>query len=202
MASQMALFGEADAPLLPDGMRYVEALITESEEQRLAAFIAGLPLEPFEFTGGYKGNRRVLSFGSRYDYANQRVAEAPSIPSELLGARQKAATFAKVEPESLQQALVTEYAPGAGIGWHRDRPHYGDIIGISLLAPCTFRLRLKTGNTWQRSAVAAAARSAYILSGESRSAWEHSIPPLDRLRYSVTFRTLRVPSSSGSEVWT
>jgi alkylated DNA repair dioxygenase AlkB len=135
-----------------------------------------------------------MSFGSRYDYAAQRVAEAPAIPTELLGLRQKAAAFARLEPETLQQALVTEYAPGAGIGWHRDRPHYGDIIGISLLAPCTFRLRLKTGNSWQRSALAAAPRSAYILFGESRSTWEHSIPPLDRLRYSVTFRTMRPPS--------
>lgn len=200
MSSQMALFGEAEAPpLLPDGMRYAETLITEDEERRLAAFIAALPLQPFEFTGGFKGNRRVLSFGSRYDYAAQRVAKAPPIPTELLGVRQKAAAFARLEPESLQQALLTEYAAGAGIGWHRDRPHYGDIIGISLLAPCTFRLRLKTGNTWQRSALVAAPRSAYILSGESRNNWEHSIPPLDRLRYSVTFRTLRPPSSGGHD---
>jgi alkylated DNA repair dioxygenase AlkB len=192
MSSQMALFAEADAsPRLPRGMRYVEDLITPGEERDLAAFIKGLPLQPFEFTGGFKGNRRVLSFGSRYDYAAQRVADAPPIPTELLGLRDNAAAFAELEPYSLQQALVTEYAPGAGIGWHRDRPHYGDIIGISLLATCTFRLRLKTGNTWQRSALAAAPRSAYILSGDSRETWEHSIPPLDQLRYSVTFRTMR-----------
>jgi alkylated DNA repair dioxygenase AlkB len=200
MTSQMVLFAEADAPsLLPSGMRYIENLISESEEQILAAFIAGLPLQPFEFTGGYKGNRRVLSFGSRYDYAAQRVAEAPAIPNVLLALRQKAAAFAGLEPESLQQALVTEYAPGAGIGWHRDRPHYGDIIGISLLAPCTFRLRLQSGKTWKRSAVEAAPRSAYVLSGESRSTWEHSIPPLDRLRYSVTFRTLGPPSAEARD---
>ncbi len=85
MASQMALFGGADAaPQLPGGMRYAEDLITESEEQGLAQFIAGLPLQPFEFTGGYIGNRRVVSFGSRYDYAAQRVADAPVIPTELL----------------------------------------------------------------------------------------------------------------------
>jgi alkylated DNA repair dioxygenase AlkB len=192
MSSQMALFAELEAS--PSGMRYFEDLITPSEERDLATFIAGLPLQPFEFTGGFKGNRRVLSFGSRYDYAAQRVADAPPIPTELLGLRAKAAAFAELEPSSLQQALVTEYAPGAGIGWHRDRPHYGDIIGISLLVPCTFRLRLKTGNTWHRSALAAAPRSAYILSGESRETWEHSIPPLDQLRYSVTFRTMRQKS--------
>jgi alkylated DNA repair dioxygenase AlkB len=191
----MALFAELEAsPRLPSGMRYVEDLIKPSEERDLATFIASSPLQPFEFTDGFKGNRRVLSFGSRYDYAAQRVADAPPIPTELLGLRDKAAAFAELEPSSLQQALVTEYAPGAGIGWHRDRPHYGDIIGISLLVPCTFRLRLKTGNTWQRSALAAAPRSAYILSGGSRETWEHSIPPLDQLRYSVTFRTMRQKS--------
>src|SRR4051794_8373287 len=121
MTSQADLFGEVNAPpKLPSGMRYIEGLITESEEQHLVAFIEGLPLRPFEFTGGFKGNRRVTSFGSRYDYAAQHVAEAPAIPTELLGLRQKAATFARLGAESLQQALVTEYAPGAGIGWHRD----------------------------------------------------------------------------------
>jgi alkylated DNA repair dioxygenase AlkB len=196
MSSQIALFGEADAPpQLPNGLRYVEDLIVPGEERELAAFIETLPLKAFEFTGGFKGNRRVTSFGSRYDYAEQRVADAPAIPAELLGLRQKAAAFAKLEPELLQQALVTEYTPGAGIGWHRDRPHYGEIIGISLLAPCPFRLRLKTGSTWQRSTFEAAPRSAYILSGEARTAWEHSIPPLDRFRYSVTFRTIRQTGS-------
>jgi alkylated DNA repair dioxygenase AlkB len=197
MTSQLALFERADTPTLPPGMRYAEGLITESDEERLAGFIAGLPLEPFEFTGGFKGNRRVLSFGSRYDYAAQRVAEAPPLPAELLGVRHKAAAFAGLETEALQQVLVTEYAPGAGIGWHRDRPHYDEIIGISLLATCTFRLRLRTGNTWLRCVLVAAPRSAYILSGESRSTWEHSIPPLDRLRYSLTFRTLRPPPFQG-----
>jgi len=90
MTSQLALFDGADTPALPLGMRYAEGLITASEEERLATFIAGLPLQPFEFTGGFKGNRRVMSFGSRYDYAAQRVAEAPPLPAELLGVRQKA----------------------------------------------------------------------------------------------------------------
>jgi alkylated DNA repair dioxygenase AlkB len=86
--------------------------------------------------------------------------------------------------------LLIEYAPGAGIGWHRDRPQFGDVIGLSLLAPCTFRLRRKRGATWERRSIVAAPRSAYLLRGPSRTQWEHSIPPLSTLRYSVTFRTL------------
>ena len=190
ITSQLALFAQTPTIALPKGMRYAEAIVSKHEEKELAAFIATLPLKPFEFTGGFRGNRRVASFGSRYDYTAQRVAAAPDIPLMLLALREKAAAFAGLASEALQQALVTEYSPGAGIGWHRDRPHYGDIIGVSLLAPCTFRLRLKTGNTWQRASLEAAPRSAYLLSGEARSSWEHSIPPLEELRYSVTFRTL------------
>jgi alkylated DNA repair dioxygenase AlkB len=193
MTSQLALFDQTATLALPKGMRYAEAVLSKHEEKDLAAFIATLPLRLFEFAGGFKGNRRVASFGSRYDYTAQRVAAAPDIPPTLLALREKAAGFAGLVPDALQQALVTEYAPGAGIGWHRDRPHYGDIIGVSLLAPCTFRLRLKIGDIWQRASLKAVPRSAYLLSGEARSSWEHSIPPLDALRYSVTFRTLKNP---------
>lgn len=171
MSSQFALFDQVTSSSLPDGMRYAEAIISEQEEQSLALFIAALPLQPFEFTGGYKGNRRVLSFGSRYDYTAQCVAEAPAIPAELMSLRDKVASFARLLSSALQQALVTEYAPGAGIGCHRDRQHYGEIMGVSLLVPCTFRLRLKAGNTWQRRSFTAAPRSAYIMSGEARSSW-------------------------------
>jgi alkylated DNA repair dioxygenase AlkB len=91
---------------------------------------------------------------------------------------------------ALEHALVLEYTPGAAIGWHKDRPVFDDVIGISLLAPCTFRLRRKAGAKWERRSLVAAPRSAYLLRGPSRTAWEHSIPPLDALRYAITFRSL------------
>jgi alkylated DNA repair dioxygenase AlkB len=94
-------------------------------------------------------------------------------------------------PEALQQALVTEYSPGAGIGWHRDKPVFGQGVGISLLAPCVFRFRRAAGEKWERVNLVTAPRSAYLLSGPARSVWEHSIPPVSALRYSITFRTLR-----------
>ena len=87
--------------------------------------------------------------------------------------------------------LVTEYSAGAAIGWHRDKQEFGEIIGVSLLSPCTFRLRRAKGKGWERVNLTAEPRSAYLMSGPSRSEWEHSIPPVDALRYSITFRNLR-----------
>ena len=183
---QLKLF---DAPLaLPDGMRYQAGVISADEERQLVFFIESLPLKPFEFAGGFRGNRRVLSFGWRYDYQAQRLTETNPVPEPLLALRGKAARFAGRLSETFQQALVTEYAPGAGIGWHKDKPMFGDIVGISLVAPCNFRLRRKAGSGWQRASLTAEPRSAYLLSGLSRTDWEHSIPPLEELRYSITFR--------------
>ena len=184
--AQLKLF---DAPpVLPDGMRYATTVITTSDEAELVSFIGTLPLKPFEFAGGFLGNRRIVSFGWRYDYQAQRLAESQPIPPQLLALRRRAARFAGRAEDSFQQVLVTEYAPGAGIGWHKDKGMFGDIVGVSLLVPCNFRLRRRQGTGWERVSLIAEPRSAYLLSGVSRSVWEHSIPPLDRLRYSVTFR--------------
>lgn len=173
---------------LPRGLRYRPDVITSAEEAALVSFIETLPLKPFEFSGGFVGNRRIASFGWRYDYNAQKLNEACEMPAPLLGLRKAAAKFARMPAEAFQQALVTEYAPGAGIGWHRDKPMFGEIVGVSLLAACRFRLRRKEGRGWQRASFEAEPRSAYLLSGEARAVWEHSIPPLDALRYSVTFR--------------
>ena len=68
---------------------------------------------------------------------------------------------------------------------------FGDVVGVSLLSPCVFRLRRKAGAAWERASLALEPRSAYLLRGASRTGWEHSIPAVGRLRYSVTFRNLR-----------
>lgn len=174
---------------MPPGFRYVGDFITPEEEAALAAEIVRLELKPFEFRG-YFGLRRVRSFGSRYDYDRRKLASADAIPDFLQPLRRKVADFASREPDEFCQALVTEYAPGAPIGWHKDKPEYGTVVGVSLLSPCTFRFRhRRPDGRWDRSSMILEPRSAYILSGESRSAWEHSIPPMQTLRYSLTFRT-------------
>jgi alkylated DNA repair dioxygenase AlkB len=185
---QLSLFDAA--PKLPEGAAYANEVVSVADERALIARLPELPFKPFEFQG-YLGKRRVVSFGWHYDFGAARLDRAEDMPDFLLPLRARTAAFAGVAPTDLQHALITEYAPGAGIGWHRDRPVFGDVIGVSLQAPCTFRLRRKTGATWQRASFTAAPRSAYLLRGPSRTEWEHSIPPLETLRYSVTFRTLK-----------
>src|ERR1044071_7350531 len=169
-------------------MRYRPELISPDEERALLDKLPELPFKEFEFHG-FLGKRRTVSFGWHYDFNGGGLKEAGGLPHLLLPARHAAAEFGDLEPSALEHALLIEYKSGAGIGWHRDRPQFGDVIGISLLASCTFRLRRKAGATWERRSFTAASRSAYLLRGPSRIDWEHSIPPLEALRYSVTFRT-------------
>ena len=199
MTSQLGLFDDADpsrvpggaAPgALPDGFRYQPALLTPAEATALAAAAGALPLRAFEFHG-YTGRRRVASFGWHYDFEARTLRKADDIPPFLLALRAPAAAFAGLPPEALQHVLVTEYAPGAAIGWHRDKAVFGEVVGVSLLAPCVFRLRRAAGERWERVSVVAEPRSAYLLSGPARTEWEHSIPPVEALRYSITFRNLR-----------
>lgn len=174
----------------PEAFRYAPEVLPPAEERELVEHVRGLPLKEFEFHG-YVGKRRVLSYGWHYDFGDRKLRQTDEIPAFLLPLRERAAAFAGVAPRDLPHALVTEYGPGAAIGWHRDKGVFGDVIGVSLLSPCTFRLRRKAGAKWERYSLTAEPRSAYLLRGPSRTEWEHSIPAVDALRYSVTFRTLR-----------
>ncbi len=177
------------APALPAGMRYASELISVDEERALVEAMRDLPFREFQFHG-FVGRRRTVSYGWSYDFNGGGLREAGALPSFLVPVRERAAAFAGLDPAALEHALLIEYAPGAGIGWHRDRPAFEDVIGISLNASCTFRLRRKTGRDWERRTLTAQPRSAYLLRGPSRTEWEHSIPPLETLRYSITFRSM------------
>jgi alkylated DNA repair dioxygenase AlkB len=185
------LFGEN---AFPDGFRYQPGFIGEDEERLLLDHIRDLPFREFEFQG-FTGKRRIVSYGWRYDFNGGGLTETEDMPEFLTGIRARAEGFAGLAPGELQQALITEYSEGAAIGWHKDRFVFGDVVGISLLSSCTFRLRLKTGQRWQRRNLTAEPRSVYRLRGPSRTEWEHSIPGVERLRYSITFRNFLERSS-------
>ena len=187
--SQTDLFG-APAPELPDGFRYEAELFDPSAEAALLEQVRALPFREFEFQG-YTAKRRVISFGWHYDFQARHLEKADDIPPFLLALREHAARFAGMKPSELQHVLVMEYGPGAAIGWHRDKSVFGQVVGVSLLSPCTFRLRRAVGTSWERVSLTAEPRSAYLLSGPARDEWEHSIPGVEALRYSVTFRNLR-----------
>jgi alkylated DNA repair dioxygenase AlkB len=178
----------APAPLVP-GLTLVEQVVSASEDADLAARLDAAPLAPFQF-GQWQGKRLTASYGSGYDFTRQRVAEAPPMPDWLLDLRARLAPLVGKRPEEFVQALLIRYDPGAGIGWHRDRPQYGEVIGLSLTAEATFRLRRRTQGRFERRNVELQPRSLYLLSGEVRREWEHSIAPMDATRRSITFRTL------------
>jgi alkylated DNA repair dioxygenase AlkB len=188
--SQPDLFGAPPPPALPEGMRYAASVVSPELQEKLMAALPELPFKAFDFHG-FIGKRRIVSFGWRYDFDREKLHRIDDMPALLLPARQVAAEFAGLDPLQLQQVLVTEYEAGAGIGWHRDKAVFGEVVGLSLRAPCTFRLRRRAGEKWERVSLEAAPGSAYLLAGPARTQWEHSIPPVERLRYSLTFRNIR-----------
>lgn len=174
----------------PAGFRYAPEFISRAEERRLVEHLQQLDFRPFDFHG-FLGKRRVVSFGWRYDFNGGGLTKTDDMPDFLLPLRERAAGLAGLQPSDLHQVLLTEYQPGAPIGWHKDRSVFGDVVGISLLSACTFRFRRKAGAKWQRSSILLAPRSAYLLHGAARIEWEHSIPAVTELRYSITFRNFR-----------
>lgn len=177
-----------DTPLLP-GLRYADDIVSPTEERALIAAIDRVELEPFRFQG-WLGKRRTASFGWRYDFDNAAFGPTDPIPDFLLAARDRAAAFAGLEPRDLVQVLVTRYDPGAGIGWHRDRPVFEHVVGLSLGAAATLRLRRRIAERFERTAQPLQPRSIYHLSGQARHAWEHSIAEMAATRWSITFRSL------------
>ena len=173
-----------------DGFLYREDFITGSEELTLLDCIRSLEFHEMKMRG-VVARRRVIHYGVKYSFETFKASQGPPIPEFLVPLRERAAAFAGVEPDDLAEALLTEYAPGAPIGWHRDAHPFDIVIGISLLSACRFRFRRGKVRSWETVDVALPPRSAYVLTGPARTEWEHSIPPVKELRYSITFRTLR-----------
>lgn len=187
LATQGSLFDP-----LPPGLSFREEFVAAAEEAGLLAWIEALPFKPFEIHG-WSGRRETISFGWRYDFNEARVESAAPLPDFLLPLRSRAAEFAGLEPGALEQSTVIRYGPGAGIGWHRDRPTFERVFGLSLLSPCVLRFRRRRDAGFERFALDAPPRSAYLLTGEIRHEWEHSIAPMTSTRYSITFRNRTIP---------
>ena len=192
MAAAGGLFG----PDLPHGFHYAPGFVSVEEEGRLAAAIAGIEFSTFEMRG-VVARRRVAFFGATYDAGAPAPQPMPEFLSDL---RRRLAACARVEPAAFAMALINEYQPGSPIGWHRDAPQYDIVAGVSLLSSCRMRFR-----PYDKAGLAAAPRrrrvathevvleprSAYLMTGASRQDYEHHIPAVSHLRYSITFRTLR-----------
>ncbi len=177
-----------DTPLLP-GLSSSPDLVSEEEERFLISAIDATDLTPFRFQG-WTGKRLTSAFGWHYDFESGQVARAEPIPEWLLPVRARMASFAGLDPGLLIQALLIRYDPGAGIGWHRDRPVYEHVLGLSLGALAVMRFRRRRGERdFERVSLPLEPRAAYHLSGEARHGWEHGIAEIDRTRWSITFRS-------------
>jgi alkylated DNA repair protein (DNA oxidative demethylase) len=185
--TQFSLF-EADGR--PEGLLYEAGFLSAEEERALLAQVTALPFRPFEFQG-FTGKRETVSFGWSYRFDGTGLAAAAPIPDWLLPVRDRAAAFAGLPHEALAQALVIRYGEGAGLGWHRDRPVFDDVLGVSLLSAAPLRFRRMQGEKWQRFTLRADPRSLYLLRGPARTEWQHSLAPVETLRYAITFRSLR-----------
>ena len=184
---------------LPQGFAYHPDVLDEAGARALAGHLEGLDFAAVAMRGQV-ARRRAKHFGWVYGYESWRITPGPPIPDFLDAVRQRIAVLAGVSPEALAEVLVNAYPTGAGIGWHRDAPQFGVVIGVSLLSECRLRFRRGQGSSRQTRAVTIAPRSAYVLDGAARDEWQHSVPPTKTLRYSVTFRTLRDRSTGGRAV--
>jgi len=189
---QIPLFGEL-APALPDGARYQPDFLTAAQESDLIALIRSQPLAAAPYKR-YEARRRVLSFGGRFDYDAKRLLAGPPLIDVLHPLRGQVAAWLGVAPASLEHVLIAEYAPGTPLGWHRDVPDFEDVAGVSLGAPATLRFRpYPPTHPKPRDILrlTLAPRSIYLLHGPARWAWQHSVAPVEALRWSITFRTRR-----------
>jgi DNA oxidative demethylase len=185
IAAHPDLFDKSGLP----GLSQAGDFVTPGEEQRLIASIDAAELSPFKFHG-WLGKRLTAAYGWGYDFDDASLTQAEPIPDWLLPVRAMAARFAGLPPAQLVQALLIRYDPGAGIGWHRDRPVFEHVLGISLGAPATMRFRRRKPGGFYRASAFLAPRSIYHLTGEARHQWEHSIAPMEVTRWSITFRSL------------
>jgi alkylated DNA repair dioxygenase AlkB len=182
-----------DEPVFPTGFSYLPEFITAAEEQRLCGIMSTLPLSSFMFHG-FEAKRKVASYGYDYHFDSRSITQGNPIPEAFNFLIGRVAEHLKIPAADFKEVLATEYPAGSVINWHRDAPPFALIAGISLASDCTFRLRPYDKAKQSRASTLSfpvLRRSLYVMQGPAREAWEHSITPVRKLRYSVTLRTLR-----------
>jgi alkylated DNA repair dioxygenase AlkB len=180
-------------PVFPHGFSYIPDFLSEDEEMELVTETLKLELHNFNFQG-FKANRKVVSFGYDYSFDNGSLTKGTDIPQSFDFLIKKVSSHLSMPQEKFAELLVTEYPVGSVINWHRDAPPFNLIAGISLMADCTFRLRPQDKAKQNRASVISfplKRRSLYIIEGQARNDWQHSITPVKQMRYSVTLRTLK-----------
>lgn len=188
-------------PCLPDGLAYKADFITQSDEQALIRNIAALPLTEARYKE-YTARRRTMSFGSSFDYDRNISLPAPPMPEFLQGLRAQVAAWAQLPEATFVHTLIAEYRPGTPLGWHRDVPEFEIIAGVSLAGPAVLRFRPYPWSSERKRdmfAIELEPRSVYVLRDTMRWGWQHSVPAVDALRYSITFRTRRDASRHRSD---
>lgn len=188
--TQRDLFPAADRSFAR-GYAYEPGFLARADEETLLGEIERLPLAQAQYKG-FLANRRTFSYGGSYDFSAQRLQTGEPIASFLQPLRAKAAAWAACSADDLTHALIAQYPPGSQLGWHRDVPDFDLVIGISLAGPCRMRFRrYPPGSREKAIALDVAPRSIYRLQSEARWDWQHCVPPVPGLRYSITFRALR-----------
>jgi alkylated DNA repair dioxygenase AlkB len=189
---QPALPGLGDR--LPHGFSYAAQLVSPAEHDALLAEIIRLPFGEFRMRG-VAAKRRVVHFGWDYDADRRHLRAEPGgaarIPSFLLPLRDRCAALAGEDATRLEEGLATFYPPGAGIGWHRDAPQFGTVVGVSFFSTCRLRFRREVAGRVEQVETLLDPGSAYVISGAARWGWQHHIPALKTPRWSITFRTVR-----------
>jgi DNA oxidative demethylase len=180
----------------PEGLVYKPELVSVEEESALLEELESLRFDPIVMHG-QEARRTARHFGLDYDYEARTPQPGEPVPDWLLPVRERAAELASVEPEELAEILLQRYPPGSTIGWHRDAPAFGTVVGVSLGGQSRLRFQRGKGEDRRVWEVLLEPRSGYVLAGEARTSWQHSIPPTKELRYSITFRTLRREHASG-----
>ncbi|MDR7269711.1 alkylated DNA repair dioxygenase AlkB [Pelomonas saccharophila] len=192
---QSGLFDDLP-PALPPGLRYQAGWLSAAEEAALIALVKQLPLREAKYKS-YTARRRVVSFGGQFDYDSNELRPAAPLIEDLHPLRERVARWAGVDPQALVHVLVAEYAPGTPLGWHRDVPDFEDVFGVSLGGEALLRFRPYPPQAPKREDIVrldVQQRSIYALRGEARWGWQHSVAPVDALRWSITFRTARQKS--------